>query len=130
MELYNSTIGKILGIHGRMISGSKSGYRKHYPDNLVVFNSNMVVVTETGASKVWFGDVDITLDREKLKQVAKELDGTVFIIYEMDGRFENENSPVLSRYVYSVDRDGVETLGDSVSVYFEIGDEIKSRKNQ
>jgi hypothetical protein len=130
MELYNSTVEKILGIQGRMISGSKSGYRRYYPDNLVVFNSYMVVVTKTGASKVWFGDVDITLDREKLKQVAKELDATVFIIYEMDGRFENENSPVLSRYVYSVDRDGMETLGDSTSVYFEIGDEIKSRKNQ
>nr|HPI82220.1 hypothetical protein [Candidatus Paceibacterota bacterium] len=42
---------------GRMISGSKSGYRDRYPENLVVFNANIVTKKR---GKVWHGDLDVT----------------------------------------------------------------------
>ena len=46
-----------LGMRGKMISFSKSGYAQKNPDNLVVFNSN--VCTDEG--KIWYGDLDVTL---------------------------------------------------------------------
>lgn len=74
----------------RMISGSKSGYRNAHPDNLVCFNANIFVL---GEGKVWFGDLDLTLDDEKLKEVAEESGNDLYVLREMDGRFGNENLP-------------------------------------
>lgn len=75
-------------IMGRMISGSKSLYREKYPDHKVCFNANVVAKSY---GKVWYGDLDLTVDREKLQEVANELHDTLYVLYEMDGRFENEN---------------------------------------
>jgi len=74
---------------GRMISGSKSGYRSMYPDNLVVFNANIVTKNR---GKIWHGDLDVTLDYGNLEKIAEALKEDLFILYEMDGRFENENA--------------------------------------
>jgi hypothetical protein len=71
----------------RMISGSKSGYRNAHPDNLVCFNANIFVL---GEGKVWFGDLDITLDEGELKKVAEGLGKDLYVLREMDGRFGNE----------------------------------------
>jgi len=77
------------GLHmARMISGSKSLYRNFYPDNLVIFNANVVIESR---GKVWHGDLDVTLDMEALKAVANELGEPLYILSEMDGRFGNEN---------------------------------------
>lgn len=73
---------------GRMISGSKSLYRQTYPKHNVCFNANVVAKSY---GKVWYGDLDLTLDREKLQEVANVLNDTLYVLYEMDGRFENEN---------------------------------------
>jgi hypothetical protein len=75
-------------IMGRMISGSKSGYHKKYPGHKVVFNAN--IVTES-RGKIWYGDLDLTLDITQLMNIAKELKEALYILYEMDARFENEN---------------------------------------
>jgi len=75
---------------GRMISGSKSGYRDRYPENLVVFNANIVTKKR---GKVWHGDLDVTIDEPKLSEVSKKLGENLYILYEMDARFENENMP-------------------------------------
>lgn len=74
--------------NGRMICESKSMYRDVYPDNIVVFNANIVTVTN---GKVWFGDLDLTRDAEALRTVSKNIGEPLFILREMDGRFENEN---------------------------------------
>jgi hypothetical protein len=89
----------VLGHPGRMISGSKSGYRNRFPDNRPVFNANVCV--ESG--KIWYGDLDLTLDGEKLQQLADELDEKVYVLYEMDARFENEESPLLDRAIEKYD---------------------------
>jgi len=76
---------------GRMISGSKSGYRERYPNNNVVFNAN--IVTES-RGKIWYGDLDITCDEESLRSIATELKEPLYILREMDARFENENQTI------------------------------------
>jgi hypothetical protein len=89
-------------ISGRLISISKSGYREKYPDHDVYFNANVFVL---GEGKVWYGDLDINLDREILTEIASECGVTLYVLSEMDGRFENENlsdSKILEKSVCSI----------------------------
>jgi len=72
----------------RMISGSKSGYMNSNSGNEVYFNANVFVL---GEGKIWYGDLDITKDREKLENVASNLGKDLYILRERDGRFGNEN---------------------------------------
>jgi len=72
----------------RMISGLKSLYRSKYPTNEVYFNANIFV---DGIGKVWYGDIDLTLDGEKLQKVADQIKKPFFILSEMSGRFEFKN---------------------------------------
>lgn len=74
-------------IMGRMISYSKSGYREKNPNSVCYFNANIFTLNN---GKVWYGDLDLTKDAEALKKVASETNQTLFVLREMDGRFENE----------------------------------------
>lgn len=89
---------EILGWPGAMLSGSKSGYRDSYPKNVAVFNAN--IVTPNG--KVWYGDFDLTKSEGKLIELAEKSGETVFLLYEMDARFENEEKPRLDKAIYAV----------------------------
>ncbi len=86
---HSETVEKYLGFPGRMITGSKSGYRRTFPDNKVVFNANLYA----DRVKVWWGDLDLTLDEKLLKELQAELGCEVIVLREMDGRFENEETP-------------------------------------
>lgn len=72
---------------GRMISGSKSAYRERHPDHEVCFNANVFSAQQ---GKIWYGDLDLTLDSEKLDRIAESLGEKLYVVREMDGRFENE----------------------------------------
>lgn len=74
---------------GRMISGSKSTYYQENPNNLIVFNANIVIETR---GKIWHGDLDVTVDFQNLKKVAETLEEPLYVLREMDARFEHENS--------------------------------------
>jgi len=87
---------KILGYPGRMLSGSKSGYSEKHPTHKVVLNGNICTKSH---GKIWYGDIDITRDEEKLKAVSAALEDDLFILREMDARFENEAAPRLDRAV-------------------------------
>lgn len=77
------------GLHlARMVCFSKSSYRNKYPDNDVIFNAN--IFTES-SGKVWYGDLDLTLEEDVLKKIAKEVGEPLYVLREHDGRFENEN---------------------------------------
>lgn len=76
---------------GRMICGSKSEYWKTHRDNLIVFNANIIIESR---EKVWHGDLDVTEDYEKLEKVSEALEETLYILNEMDARFETENESV------------------------------------
>jgi hypothetical protein len=73
--------------NGRMISATKSGYRKQYPDNEVYFNANVFTL---GGGKIWYGDLDLDRDMEKLQSAAESLGKDLFILKESDGRFGRE----------------------------------------
>ena len=87
------TINKIFAEYGfnpaRLICGSKSSYRERYPDNDVLFNAN--IFCESLGEKVWYGDLDITLDAKNLQNVSNRLNDILYIIPEMYGRFGAEN---------------------------------------
>jgi len=89
---------------GRMISYSKSGYREKYPDNEVYFNANIFVL---GEGKIWYGDIDVTRERESLQNIANEMGKDLFILRELDGRFENENlddSEIIRRSICKISK--------------------------
>ncbi len=88
---------EVLGFNGRMISADKVGYSNRFPDNVVVYNSNVC----TAEGKIWFGDVDVTKDGAKLTALAEALGEKVYVLREMDGRFDNEGAPKLDRAVAS-----------------------------
>ncbi len=111
------TIEDILGIPGKMISFSKSGYRQHYPDNFVVFNSN-ICTREDG--KVWYGDIDVTVSKQDLIEVAKTLNRDIYILYEMDARFENEDVPLFNNYVIKFCPNGTWTINPKYEEYYKL----------
>lgn len=86
---------EILGFSGRMIGGSKSAYFREHPKNEPVFNANVCVAS----GKIWYGDLDLSLegDREMLTRLADALGEPVYVLSELDGRFENEDNPQLDR---------------------------------
>lgn len=97
-DRYAAELFETLGHEARLISMSKSGYRRNHPDHLVVFNSN--VCLEQG--KVWWGDFDLTRDESKLLALSERTGQIVYLLYEYDGRFRNEERPQLDEAVYSV----------------------------
>lgn len=78
-------------MNGRMICGSKSTYRTKYPDHMVIFNAN--VITKSN-SKLWYGDLDINIDGDKLIKISKELGEHLYVLHEMDCRFGNEEDDI------------------------------------
>ena len=89
--------------NGRMIGGSKTGYRNMHPDDLIIFNAN-VLMKDIG--KVWHGDLNLTADYLVLKDIAKSLNTTLYVLWESDGRFGEENKPLtalLDKAVWSTD---------------------------
>ena len=84
-------------IEGRMVCGSKSLYRDMFPDNEVYFNANIFVL---GEGKIWYGDIDVTKEKEQLENVARKIGKDLYILREMDGRFGNEelkDSEIITR---------------------------------
>lgn len=102
-----------LGMRGKMISFSKSGYAKRNPENLAIFNSNVCV--EEG--KIWYGDLDVTVSYDSLSDLARELGKTVYVLTEMDGRFENEKTPLLSQAVVKFLPEGGHEVTSPLSYY-------------
>jgi len=84
-----------LGLCGRLISSSKSVYVNKFPDHTVVFNANIC----TANNKIWFGDLNITIDSNKLQNLAEEVGETIYILREHDARFYSENNPRLAKAV-------------------------------
>lgn len=83
---------------GRMMSGSKIAAEGH----VCVWNAN-IFTRELG--KVWFGDLDLTSDVQRLMSFAADLGQTLHILRERDGRFDHENDPVWDAAVATVTAD-------------------------
>jgi hypothetical protein len=87
-----------LGWEGRMIFFSKSRFGENHPDHVPVFNGNVCFV----GGKVWWGDIDLTIDEPKLVDLARRVGQTVYVLYEHDARFDHEQRALLADAVYSV----------------------------
>jgi len=94
---HEEAITAALGPSGRMIGNSKTTYRDTHLDHLPVFNANVCL----GSSKVWHGDVDLTIDEEALLDLASRSGEVVSVLYESDGRFRYEDHPLIAEAVYS-----------------------------
>ena len=84
---------------GRMISFDK----KCPKDHICVFNANICIKSR---GKIWFGDLDITADEEKLRAFAARQGEDLYILREMDARFRNEDTPKYENAVAIVSPDG------------------------
>lgn len=95
MKITQDVITKELEANGfyfsRLVCGSKTLYHTKYPKNVTIFNSNLI---DENLGKVWHGDLDLTLDGEKLQLIAKSLNTVFYVVREMDGRFENESRTI------------------------------------
>jgi hypothetical protein len=76
------------GICGRLLDVSKR-------NTSIIFNANILV----GRKKVWFGDF-WKHETYKLDLLAKILGEPVYLLREMDCRFETECDPNLKNAVY------------------------------
>ena len=109
---YTDILIKEIGMLSMMISGSKTGYHKMKPKNLPVFNSNIIINGE----KVWYGDIDLSLSKVKLQTIAVNENVDIYVIYEHDGRFENEDKPLLDRPVAIYKRNGTVKYNEFVDI--------------
>lgn len=75
---------------GRMICSSKPIYRNTYPENKFYFNANVISEKE---GKVWYGDLDLTLDSKKLQLICNELKENLYVLVEYDCREDKEKLP-------------------------------------
>jgi len=76
---------------GRMIGGSKTNYHTEHPDDLIVFNANVLM---PGYGKVWYGDLNLTEDYLVLKEIAETLNTDLYVLWESDARFGEETKPL------------------------------------
>ena len=107
---------EFLGWKGNLLSYSKSDYRDKHPDNIIVFNSNVCV----GLEKVWYGDLDITLSKNTLIEMAIKLKDVVFVLYEMDGRGRYDDEPNIGNYVVKFNPDGTYVLNERLKQYYSL----------
>ncbi len=73
--------------NSRVVGWSKSTYITQNPGHNVIFNANIFTLED---GKIWHGDIDLTTEKEKFEEVAKELGRDLYVLRELDGRFENE----------------------------------------
>lgn len=106
-----------LGNVGNIVGFSKSGYVERNPKNLVIFNSNLCTKED---GKVWFGDLDVTKKKEELIKISQTLGKELYVLFEMDGRFENENKPLLHRYVVKFNPNGEYELRKNIEKYYTL----------
>lgn len=114
-----------VGPSGRMISYSKSGYREAHPDRVPVFNANICL---SPGRKVWHGDLDLTNDEPSLVQLARRTGAIVYVLYEHDGRFENDLSPLIDDAAYSVTPSGHTRFGHKYVERSAVDGTLRTRK--
>jgi hypothetical protein len=76
--------------------GSKTAYGRTHPQNKVVFNANVCTMRW---GKIWHGDLDLTLQEDAVGLLARRLEEAVYVLYEMDARFETATAPRYDRAV-------------------------------
>lgn len=123
---YTDLIIEKVGMIDNLVGWSKTYYYKKNPKHLTVFNSNIVVNGE----KVWYGDIDLSISKNDLQSIAKQENVDIYVIYESDGRFENEEEPYLDRPVAIYRKDGTINYIDYVLSSFSRYEGLGTRLNR
>lgn len=85
---------------GRMLSGSKSGYRDANPHHLIVFNAKIYLKTyyefakgnevrdffEGQQEEIWYGDLDLNKDIYTLWRIQRQIQEPIVITDEMGSK--------------------------------------------
>ena len=82
--------------NGAMLGPSKSAYAYSHKSDLVIFNAN-ICTREFG--KIWYGDLNVTQSQSHLHTLADDAGVDIYVLNEMDARFQNEENPLLNRAV-------------------------------
>lgn len=92
-----SDIEAILGPSGRLLSGSKTAHRNAHPDHdEVLFNACLWLGRD--GTEVWFGDIDLTVERHLVQAVADKLGETLLLSPEHPWRFDSLAKGLSSGY--------------------------------
>lgn len=105
MSQYTEKINKMGLYNARMISHSKSWYRSEFPYNLVAFNGVMCILENDEVEKIWYGDLDINKDGDLIKNIAKEISKTIYILRESEFFYSDKISKekMLERAIWNTD---------------------------
>lgn len=119
----NKILQITVGFPGRLMTGSKSGYCKTYPENAALFNANLVVPEGDGFSKIWNGDLDLTLDGEKILKLSEKIKLPIYVLREMDAhRCDPEEEPRIEKHIALYDSSHPQNLqvkiGSSQTQYY------------
>jgi hypothetical protein len=76
---------ELLGKHGRLLSASKTHCAEGHPGHEIYFNA--CIFEPGGGTEIWFGDLDLTLDKPKLEELAERV-GQIIVTPEHPYRFE------------------------------------------
>jgi len=114
--------------YGKMISYSKSNYKKKYPFNKIFFNANIFIKENDIFEKIWYGDLDLNFDSIKLKRISQQLNTTLYILSEMSGRFENENTQKIEELnVWNTNEDIIKPLSKKFIKFLKKEQKIKNK---
>ena len=59
--------------------------------NICVWNANIVTKS---SGKIWFGDLNLTKEGDRLKKIAAEIGEALYVLREKDCRFDTEKNPI------------------------------------
>jgi hypothetical protein len=68
---------------GRLIAESKTGYMRRHPQHAVIFNAT---IADSTGRRLWWGDVDLTIEEDILVQLAERVGLHLNVYYEGDSR--------------------------------------------
>lgn len=93
-------IRRKLGPSGRMICWDTDTYVKEHPNDEVVFNANLCMLTiQPKRRKLWYGDLNLTKENDILQEIADFCREPIYILSELDGRYEYEKDPQIDRAI-------------------------------
>ncbi len=105
--------------------GSKSGYRKRYPDHLVVFNARVYLKSVYEKLKdtkirdffagqedeIWYGDIDFNNDIYSLYLIHMEIEEGLVITNEIGNKIVEIGNDIDKHWIGTIGKQGI-TLKD------------------
>lgn len=98
----------------RLIAASKIGYMRRHPQHAVIFNAT---IADSTGRRLWWGDVDLTIDEDILVQLAERVGLDLHVYYEGDSRrgFVDRIDP--TNTVLLVHPDGTVDRGTQAAIF-------------